>query len=285
MIYIIIPVFNRLNFTISCLSSLMNQRYKNFTIIVVNDGSTDNTEQYLKKHFPEVLMLQGDGNLWWTGATNLGVKKALGFSNADNDFILTLNNDLEVKEDYLEMLLSIAEKNADSLIGSVSVDINTPDLVHFAGTKWNSTTAKYSPALYKNMSYKKLVNSCETIVTDLLPGRGVLIPITLFLKIGLYDITNFPHYMADEDFSLRAKSVQYKLLVATKAVVYNHVNETGLKKEKHNLAYYKNVFTSIRSPVNFRNRWNWSKRHAGIFPPVYFVFDMTRIFKGLLFKS
>lgn len=284
MIYIVIPVFNRMNFTVNCLRSLLKQQNQSFTIIVVDDGSTDGTKEYLNSHFPEVVVLQGDGNLWWTGATNLGVKRALQLSNSQDDYVLTLNNDLEVKEDYLQELLTAAKRNPGSLIGSVSVDINHPDTIHFAGTLWNAKTAKYRSPLNKNIFYQSLVESSDTVVTDLLPGRGVLIPISLFKQIGIYDLASFPHYMADEDFSLRAKAAQFKLLIATRAVVYNHVNETGLKKQKHNLQYYKMVFTSNRSPVNFRNRWNWAKRHAGIFPPLYFVFDMTRIFKGLLFK-
>ncbi|MEO5892276.1 MAG: glycosyltransferase family 2 protein [Ferruginibacter sp.] len=285
MIYIVIPVFNRLHFTIKCLNSLVKQSYQRFTIIVVNDGSTDGTTQYLQTHFSDVVVCEGDGNLWWTGATNLGVRTALQLSQSDNDFVVTLNNDLEVKEDYLQCLLDAAEKNPCSLIGSVSVHIDNPGKVHFAGTKWNAGTAKYRPAISKDMSYQVLADSFDTVVTDLLPGRGVLIPITLFSKIGLYDFTAFPHYMADEDFSLRAKKINYHLLIATRAVVYNHVNETGMKKQARGWKYYKDVFTSIKSPVNFHNRWNWAKRHAGIFPPFYFLFDMTRILKGLLFRS
>lgn len=263
----------------------MKQRYTDYKIIVVDDGSVDGTSGYLQSHFDNVIVLQGDGNLWWTGATNLGVNKALQLSTSPNDFILTLNNDLEVKEDYLESLLAAAKHYPISLIGSVSVDINTPDKVHFAGTKWSASTAKYKRAICKSFSYKELVKAHDIINTDLLPGRGTLIPIVLFNVIGLFDDSAFPHYMADEDFALRAKKMHYKLLIATKAVVYNHVSETGLKKQAKSFMYYKNVFTSIRSPVNFNNRWRWAKKHANIFPPVYFLFDMTRIVKGFFIKS
>ena len=284
MIYIVIPVFNRLNFTINCLNSLVRQNYKDYKIIVVNDGSTDDTAKYLETNYPDVLQLHGNGDLWWAGSTNLGVQKALQLSGSGNDYILTLNNDLEVKEDYLQSLLNVAVKNPNSLVGSVSVDINAPDKIHFAGTRWNSKTAKYRGAVSENICYKEIASLQDTIATDLLPGRGVLIPITVFIKIGVYDFSTFPHYMADEDFSLRAKKVNYELLIATKAVVYNHVDATGLQKRKHDLKYYKDVFTSVKSPVNTHYRWNWAKRHATIFPPLYFMADTLRIIKSLLFK-
>ncbi len=284
MIYTVIPVHNRLHFTAACVQSLMQQRYTNHTIIVVDDGSTDGTAAYLKQHYPEAIIVGGDGNMWWTGATNAGVQKALELSVSDADYILTLNNDLVVKEDYLDALLAVAAKHSKAIIGSVSVNINAPDTIHFAGTRWNSKTAKYGPGLTAPLSYSDLKSSTDALSTDLLPGRGILIPVKVFKEIGLYDIQHFPHYMADEDFSLRAKKRGYKLVIATAAVVYNHVEATGLNNRKKNWKYYKDVFTSIKSPANSRYRWHWAKRHATIYPPVYFTIDVARIVKSLLVK-
>ncbi len=93
MIYIIIPVFNRKNFTRKCLISLRNQSLKNFKIIIIDDGSTDNTSEMLKNEFPEVHVIIGDGNFWWTRSINLGVKYVL---ENKGDYILLLNNDTEL---------------------------------------------------------------------------------------------------------------------------------------------------------------------------------------------
>ena len=91
--------------------------------------------------------------------------------------------------------------------------------------------------------------------------------------------------MADEDFSLRAKAAGYELLLATKAAVCNHVAATGLAQRKRNLRYYLDVFTSIKSPVNSKYRWNWAKRHATVFPPLYFTIDFARIVNSLVVKA
>lgn len=284
MICIVIPVFNRLNFTVECIKSLQQQTYTAYKIIVADDGSTDGTADYINQHFPDVLVVKGDGNLWWTGATNLGVEKAMTLSGSDTDFILTLNNDLVVKEDYLQSLINVAAQHPKALIGSVSLHIDKPDTVHFAGTKWNSKWASYRSGFDTSIPYPTLQTAKDAVSTDLLPGRGILIPVKAFREIGLYDIQYFPHYMADEDFSLRAKKAGYELLISTKAAVYNHVNETGLKKRKKDWQYYKDVFTSIKSPVNSKYRWHWAKRHATIYPPVYFTIDMARIAKSLIFN-
>ena len=284
MIYIIIPVFNRLHFTIECIRSLMSQSYKHFKIILVDDGSTDGTAAYLTAHFSDIIIVAGDGNLWWAGATNKGVQKALQMSSSGNDFILTLNNDLVVKEDYLQSLLEVHFNQPKAMVGSVSVNIEDPETIHFAGTRWNSKTAKYQPVLNKKPSYSQLKKKYSEIKTDLLPGRGILIPMQLFKEIGLYDTQHFPHYMADEDFSLRAKAAGYQLLLATKAAVHNHVAATGLSQRKQNFKYYVDVFTSTKSPLNSKYRWNWAKRHATVFPPLYFTIDFARIVKSLVTK-
>ena len=73
MIYIVIPVFNRREETLRCLDSLVTQTYTNFIVIVVDDGSTDGVGDAVQAGYPDTIVLKGDGNLWWAGATNLGV--------------------------------------------------------------------------------------------------------------------------------------------------------------------------------------------------------------------
>ena len=70
MVYIVIPCFNRKKLTRGCLQALENQTYKDFKVIVVDDGSTDGTANMITREFPETILLFGDGNLFWTGATN-----------------------------------------------------------------------------------------------------------------------------------------------------------------------------------------------------------------------
>ena len=72
MISIVIPVHNRREFTRQCLACLAVQTYRNVQTIVVDDGSTDGTDIMISQEFPDVVVMRGDGNLWWTEATNWG---------------------------------------------------------------------------------------------------------------------------------------------------------------------------------------------------------------------
>ncbi|MBA4166794.1 MAG: glycosyltransferase family 2 protein [Chitinophagaceae bacterium] len=285
MIYIIIPVFNRIQFTLACLESLRLQTYTEHMIIVVNDGSSDDTTNILAIEFPGVKVLEGDGQLWWSASTNLGVECALSLSASHNDFILTLNNDLVVKENYLQELISAANKFTGTLIGSLSYNVDAPDTIHYTGTRWNSRTATYRPATDINTPISQLVELDTLLPTNLLPGRGTLIPVSVFKKIGLYDHKVFPQYMGDEDFSLRARKEGYKLGVSARAAVYSHIHETGLTGRKKNFRYYINFYTSIKSYANLSKRWSWAKRHANVHPYLYFTLDVVRITMGLISRG
>jgi len=68
-IYIIIPVHNRKSLTLACLKNLKtNGDLQKYQVIVVDDGSSDRTAEEVAENYPEVTILKGDGNLWWTGA-------------------------------------------------------------------------------------------------------------------------------------------------------------------------------------------------------------------------
>jgi GT2 family glycosyltransferase len=274
MIFVIIPVFNRWHYTKECLLSLHAQECKDFKIVVVDHGSTDETSHRLKIEFPNVIVLKGNESMWWTAATNLGVK----FSLKENcSHILCLNNDLTVNPNYLQTFNELIKINPHSLIGSSAVDKTNSENVIFKGIKWNKWTARYQ-SLAKMKRIPEAYEEPDFYYTDLLPGRGTLVTVSAFKEIGLFDEVNFPHYGSDEDFSLRCKKKGYSLLVSKKAIVHSVVEATGLTKIRNQgtLKYLNEIFSSIKSPLNLKRRWLWAKLHSP-FPLMYFLFDFIRI--------
>jgi GT2 family glycosyltransferase len=283
MIYIIIPVFNRWNYTSDCLQSLFRQTNLAFIAVVVDHGSTDGTSERIRSEFSKVVVLKGDSSMWWTAATNLGVRYAL---EKNAKYILTLNNDLVVPADYIGRLYEAAAVHQRAIIGSVSLNIVRPEKVIFAGVHWNPWNSTYKGVEEARLPYAALKTERKTIKTDLLPGRGTLIPSEAFKTIGLFDEKYFPHYMADEDFSARAVEAGYQLFIVTDCVVFSHVDAAGLKAgaRKRGVPYLKETFTSIKSPSKLSVRWNWAVKHGKI-PVLYFFIDFIRVFLSQLIKS
>src|SRR4051794_27428093 len=98
---VVVPVHGRWPLTARFLESFRRVAYGRYQVVVVDDGSPDDTPERLATDFPEVTVLRGDGRLWWAGATNRGVRHALkrGFH-----YVLTVNNDVTVHPDFLGRL-------------------------------------------------------------------------------------------------------------------------------------------------------------------------------------
>ena len=287
MISIVIPVHNRIDYTRQCLACLMAQTYREFQIIVVDDGSTDGTGEMIRTEFPNAVLLTGDGNLWWAEATNWGIRYAQQQpSGGEKDFVLTLNDDTRVDPTYLQTMLDAHRQHQPCLVGSVSVDSDNPDKLEYAGSEFELYTAggRHLANDYGN-SYQQLISQVTFVESQSLPGRGTLIPMSVFAKIGLFDSKNFVHYMADVEFSIRARKAGYRLIVNTHSVVYEFVRATGIQVEKGvSLRQFIQGFTSVKSPTNLRVRYNFAIAHAKI-GPLYFLFDVGRICTGFVLRK
>ena len=104
MIYIVIPVHNRIDKTICCLDSIKSQNRKDISVIIVDDGSSDFTRGRVSDLYPETTILRGDGGLFWTGAVHFGIKHTLSICSKE-DWILLVNNDTQLNNDTIEKLV------------------------------------------------------------------------------------------------------------------------------------------------------------------------------------
>ncbi len=287
MISVVIPVHNRLDYTRQCLNCLIAQTYRDFRIIVVDDGSTDGTDLMIETEFPEVVLIKGDGNLWWTEATNVGIRYAMKQTDGDGPhFVLTLNDDTIVQPDYLQSMLDAYQTHKPCLIGSVSVDSENPERLEYAGSAFELYTAggRHLAEDYQN-SYSTLISRADHVESQSLPGRGTLIPMEVFAKVGLFNAEKYAHYMADIEFSIRARKAGYRLIVDAKSIVYEIVRATGIQVEKDlTIKQFINSFTSIKSPTNLTVRYNFALEHSRT-KHLYFCFDIGRICAGFLLRK
>ncbi|QDK83750.1 glycosyltransferase family 2 protein [Spirosoma sp. KCTC 42546] len=283
MIYVVIPVHNRKQYTRKCLACLRDQTEQAHQVVVVDDGSTDGTADMIQAEFPNVLVRMGTGSLWWAGGTNLGIQYVLDhLKSQPNDFLLTLNDDTEIAPNYLANLLNAYSAKQPCIIGSVSVDIREPGRLLYAGTHIDMSFAKIRDLAKTRFKQQQalLATGPHYIPSDCLPGRGMLIPISVFSKIGLLDELHFQHHMADLDFSIRARKAGFSLFVATNCVVYEHAEATGLALNKStSIRQFLRALFTTRSPINLKTRYHFARIHAPAFL-IYLTFDLARIFGG-----
>jgi len=280
MIYIIIPVHNRKEFTKNCLLSLRQQTYKDFKVVVIDDGSTDGTAEMLSNEFPEVHVIKGDGNLWWTAATNLGVKYALG-NNAD--YILTLNNDTIATEDFLEKMIYWAERTPHALLGAFAIDAHTKKPVYGGEIiNWKWANSKFLLDILPKEQWYGLHE-----VTHF-PGRGLLIPTEVFRKIGLYDEKHFPHYAADYDFTHRAIRKGYKVYCNydAKLLIYPDVSGDAENRKKKSLKNYYNHLFGIKGGGNIFVFFKYAVKNCPSgYKPIFLCIGIIRRIFGYLIKA
>lgn len=280
--FIIIPVHNRLEFTRACLASLREQSFRDFTIAVVDDGSTDGTSEALAREFPTVRILTGDGTLWWTGAMNVGVGWALTRAKPQ-DVVLTLNNDTICPPGYLEQLLRAHAAAPHALIGSLLVSATDRKTIVNGGVTIDWTTAKYRTAGRRDTVDVGVDVHPRLRRVDVLSGCGTLIPATVFECIAPYDERRLRHYAADYEFSRRALRAGFGLLVDWASPLHLWEEETGIHASAASagLGGLLRSFWDIRSANDFRNRWHFGVAACpGWALPMYVPCDYARVVVG-----
>lgn len=279
---IVIPTFNRKNSICRLLESIHHQILGNIklSMIVVDDGSTDGTKDTIQKDFPDVHIIKGNSNWWWTKSVNEGCKWAI---KNNNDTILLLNDDIELQKNYLQNLIHVSEKEPHAIIGSLNIS-KGENRIYFSGIKkyqwWNGKPQKYHNFL---VPYKSQMSGLHKSVV--LPGRGLLIPASVFQKIGFFDEKYLPQYKADYDFVLRANEKKIKTLISWDSIIYVHISKTGqgaVFTRQHIFKFFLSFFKK-NSRTNLIHNFLYYMRHyplwrLPLFPVTVFMIIMRQFF-------
>ena len=227
---IIILNYNRNQDTIDCLKSLKNQTYKNFEILLVDNGSEYNSFLELKrdlKQFKEDLeidLIRIKVNIYFTGGNNRALKIVNG------EYICLLNNDTIVSPDFIEKMVDFLEKNSDAGMISPKIKVyKNKNYLWYAGAYINLRKANVSGVRGswefdpQNQKYN------EVILTDYAAGTALFLKKEVIDKIGLLDEIFFM-YFEETDWNLRAKKKGYKIYYVPTTTIYHNVSPNINKK-------------------------------------------------------
>ncbi len=224
---IIIANFNGLRWFDVCMSSIRNQTYKNIEIIIVDNGSSDGSVQYISHEFPECKVLINKNNLGYGQANNLGVKLSTG------EYLFFLNNDTELNPDTISKLIEFCENN--------NVDITGPQIYDFSGKDiYAGKTLSIDFTGYLGWGKK----------TFFIEGCGLVIKKKIFLSLGMFDKDYFM-YSEDIDLCWRALIAGYKVELCKSAQMRHYGGGSSSDTNHHkNLKYVAPLFRRFEAEKN-----------------------------------
>ena len=197
-IAILITCHNRKEKTMQCLKLLFNQKglghEYNIEVFLVDDGCTDGTPDSIRVQYPEVNIIQGNGNLYWNRGMHLAWETSVKVK--DFDYYLWLNDDTFLFENALEILFK--ESFPDSIV---------------CGSTIGQTDQGTTYGGFKNKPFHLLNPNGKFQNADYCNGNCVLIPRNIFEKIGVLD-KFFHHALGDFDYTRRAIKSGFEVFVA-----------------------------------------------------------------------
>ncbi|MFA5357281.1 MAG: glycosyltransferase family 2 protein, partial [Candidatus Omnitrophota bacterium] len=218
LVSVIIVNFNGAKFLDSCLSSLKEQTYPNFEVIVVDNGSTDSSLKILEEGYRGfVTVIKNEINFGFSKGNNIGI------SQANGEFVAILNNDTQADARWLEELISAAQTDKNTGMCATKVLFFCErDTIDSAGVNifWDGMSRGRG-------RLKKDIGQYDGDREVLLPsGCAALYRKSMLQETGLFD-EDFVAYCEDTDLGLRGRLAGYKCAFAPLAVVYHHYSGTA----------------------------------------------------------
>lgn len=248
---VIIPNWNGDSLLKDCLESLQNQTYKDFEIILVDNGSTDRSLEYVENNFPRVRIIALRKNFGFTKAINEGVKAS------DAKFTVFLNNDTLVDVDWLKNLIFSAESHPEAIsVNSKLLNFYDRETIDGVGIQINEVGQARSIGWQEKDSGQY---SSEFYIFGATGGAS-LFRRKDFIKVGMFD-ENYFMYSEEVDFAFRAQFLGYKSIYCPKAVVYHKHKATAQKLPGH-IEYWQfrnmtqTIIKNFPAPILLKNlRW------------------------------
>ena len=213
-VWIVVLTLNNYQDTAECLASLQQLHYPAVTILLVDNGSTDDTPQKVREHYPAVVVIENGRNLGVPAGYNVGFRYALG---QGADYIFMINNDTIVDPAMIDHLMIAAREPNAGILAPIVYYHAEPEMVWSAGARYRILPpaivmeTRIAASGYRDLQY---AISC-----------GLLITRRTLEQAGLFD-ENFLYLWDDLDFSERVRSVGLRILQVPNARMWHKISRT-----------------------------------------------------------
>jgi GT2 family glycosyltransferase len=248
LVSVIVLNYNGKDVLEECIKSILNSNYSRVEVIVIDNGSTDESYMIAKKYEPQVKLIKSPHNLGYSAGNNLGIRVAKG------KYIFLVNNDAIIHSDCIYELVKIASSDPRIGILGCKVYYRGTRIIQHAGGKLNlSATAPPHIRVFEedHGQYDEVSD------VDYVSGVAMMIKREVVDKIGLLNEHYFS-YWEDVDYCFRAKKAGFRVVYVPKAIV-EHFEGFSWKKKSF-----------LQKFLNERNRLlfvlnNFSNKEVAIF--------------------
>lgn len=219
-VYILLPVHNRKEITRKFIDSLKAQTFRNYHLLLIDDGSTDGTEEMVRGLVePEKLkIIKGKGDWWWAGSLQQGLEWLKKHDLQPSDVLLMINDDVTFRPDFLEKGVDFLKRFPESLL-----------LARFYDEEQGKVIETGVKADFRHLSFV-VADAPEDI--NCLSTRGLFMRWDVCERIGGFYPRLLPHYCSDYEFTIRAGRKGFALSTNRYIYIVPDLAATGIRKDE-----------------------------------------------------
>lgn len=233
---VIVVNYNGKRFLNNCLTSLKSQTYPVTEVILVDNGSSDGSVEFVEEKFPWVKIVRNKTNLGLTAAYNIGIRKSRC------ELITLINNDVVLEKNCIKQLVkTITSSETIGIVGGNIVLYSNPKVVQ-------SFPSRFLPSCklpWTAIPVKPKSKLTHEIETDIVGLCVMMVKRELIEKIGSIKEDYFM-YFNEDDFSLKARRAGYRLLLVPTAFVRHYGSVTIGKISLRKISFF------LKGEVAFR---------------------------------
>jgi GT2 family glycosyltransferase len=261
-VYVILPVHNRRDITLAFVECLKKQSYRNFRLLLIDDGSTDGTADAVKKVMANAEVILGNGQWWWAGCLQQAYRWFERNRIPAGDVVLIMNDDTAFDEQFIATGLRVLDANPRTLLTATGYNLKTGQPQDSGGYILN----------WENLGFAE---TCDNSKMNCASTRGLMVRVGDFLDVNGFHPRLIPHYLSDLEFTMRAQKLGKKLMIHPDFRIGIDFETTGYRE--HSEDTFTGYLRRILSKRAAMNPVHWSNYILLHSPWKYKVSNLRRI--------
>jgi len=270
LVSLIILNWNGKHFLNDCLKSVSRIKYKPLEVIVVDNNSTDGSQEFVKKNYPKFKLIENKENFGFAEGNNIGFRASKG------EYVMFLNNDTKVEPDFINFLID--DFKTDKKIGCLQPQMRVMKdrkILDEAGSFMSFTGFLYHYGYRKSYKLEKYNKKREIFSAK---GACIIFPRKVLDKIGVFD-KDFFIFFEETDLCFRVWLAGYTVMYEPKSVIYHFVGGDTSSSNKYN--YERRMYLTFKN-MNLSYIKNFGTKNFLTIYPIFFTVQFCVILYSIV---